>query len=451
MAREGALAPAEELSVLPRGWRWVRLRELIDEDRGICYGIVQPGRHDPSGVPMVNSRDVVGGRVSPRIEFRVSLELHNQYRRSTIRGGEVLLTLVGANFGQVALAPAHLAGFNCSRPVGILPVVESPAFVALCLRSPLARRYMDSWANTTAQPTLNLEDVASLPIPLPPKSQRDAITHILGTLDDKIELNRRMSETLEAMARALFKSWFVDFDPVRTKAEGRDPGLAKQLTDLFPAGLVGSELGGIPEGWKVGTLADSIEVLRDPVNPLESPATPFRHFSIPAFDEGQGPVDELGGAIRSQKWSVEPGVVLLSKLNPEIERVWLVDVKPAEAAVCSTEFLVLRPYPPYGSSFVYCFCRSPWFRQRLGSLVTGTSKSHQRAQATSVLASKIVLPTPAASTAFERLAGPLLQRALSGRRQARVVAALRDALLPKLLNGDVRVADAQRWTGSAAV
>ncbi len=93
-------------------------------------------------------------------------------------------------------------------------------------------------------------------MPLPPLAEQRAIAHILGTLDDKIELNRRMNETLEAMARALFKSWFVDFDPVRAKAEGRDPGLPKPLADLFPDRLVDSELGEIPEGWEVGRSLD---------------------------------------------------------------------------------------------------------------------------------------------------------------------------------------------------
>ena len=241
MAGEAALAPTEELGVLPDSWRWVRLRELIDQERGICYGIVQPGRHDPSGVPMINSQDIVGGKVSPRSEFRVAPELHKRYRRSTIRGGEVLLTLVGANFGQVAIAPSYLAGFNCSRAVGLLPVTDSPDFVAFCLRSPLSRRYMDNWANTTAQPTFNLRDVASLPIPMPPKSERVAISHILCTLDDKIELNRRMNETLEAMARALFKSWFMDFDPVSAKAQGRTSGLPKCIADLFPDSFEASD------------------------------------------------------------------------------------------------------------------------------------------------------------------------------------------------------------------
>ena len=97
---------------------------------------------------------------------------------------------------------------------------------------------------------------------LPSLSEQRAIAHVLGTLDDKIELNRRVNGTLEAMARLLFKSWFVDFDPVRAKAEGRDPGLPGPLADLFPARLVDSELGEIPEGWEVGTLSGCIEVVR---------------------------------------------------------------------------------------------------------------------------------------------------------------------------------------------
>jgi type I restriction enzyme S subunit len=127
-------------------------------------------------------------------------------------------------------------------------------WVKLALQTPEVQQIIDSRLNTTVQATLNLRDVAQLPIVVPPEPERRAIAHILGTLDDKIELNRRMSETLETMARALFQSWFVDFDPVRAKAKGRDPGLPRPLADLFPARLVDSELGEIPEGWAVKSL-----------------------------------------------------------------------------------------------------------------------------------------------------------------------------------------------------
>ena len=147
----------------------------------------------------------------------------------------------------------------------------------------------------------------------------------------------------------------------------------------------------------------------------------------------------MGEGIKSQKSRVPVGVILLSKLNPEIERVWLVDVQPGERAVCSTEFLVLRSRVPSKRSYAYCLARSPMFRQQIEALVTGTSKSHQRAHADTVLGlSAIRVPAPVIK-AFDKCASGLLERTLASRREIRSLAALRDALLPKLLSGEVSV------------
>lgn len=284
-------------------------------------------------------------------------------------------------------------------------------------------------------------DLAKLQVAMPPLPEQRAIAHILGTLDDKIELNRRMSETLEAMARALFKSWFVDFDPVRAKAEGRDPGLPQPLADLFPARLVDSELGEIPEGWEVATLGDVVQQLRDQENPLSFPDAPYQHFSIPAFDDGQMARAEFGESIRSLKSRVTPGVILMSKLNPEIERVWMVDVTPGDRAVCSTEFLVLRARPPFTRAYVYCLARSPSLREQIAGLVTGTSKSHQRAQVESILNLAIVAPPSPIVGSFDRSADGFLKRSLACRRENLALSSLRDSLLPKLVSGELLVQD----------
>jgi len=302
-----------------------------------------------------------------------------------------------------------------------------------------------AYSDKAAVPGLNRNDLHTAQVILPPSAEQRAIAHILGTLDDKIELNRRMNETLEAMARALFKSWFVDFDPVHAKAEGRDPGLPQPLAGLFPARLVDSQLGEIPEGWEVGCFGDVVEQLRDNENPLASPEVTFRHFSIPAFDDGQWPKQELGESIKSQKSRVLPGAVLLSKLNPEIERVWLVDVQPTDRAVCSTEFLVLQPRQPHGRSYAYCLARSPVFRQEIEGLVTGTSKSHQRAQVDAILGLTVVKPADLLVQHFERAAEPQLKRTLACRRESRILAALRDALLPGLISGELRVESAEKF------
>ena len=297
----------------------------------------------------------------------------------------------------------------------------------------------------SAIPSTSRVDFYGIPVKVPPLSEQRDIAHILGTLDDKIELNRQMNQTLEEMARAIFKDWFIDFGPTRAKIEGRwrrnesISGLPADLYDLFPARLVDSELGKIPEGWEVGQFSDIAIQLRDNENPAVSPDTVFSHFSIPAYDEGQTPKWELGESIRSTKSRVLQDTVLLSKLNPEIKRVWLVDVAPNERAICSTEFLVLKAKSPFQSSYVYCLALSPFFRRQIESIVTGTSKSHQRAPAKAVLTLEAVIPTSLVVEAFETFASELLARSTALRRESRALAAQRDALLPKLVSGEVVV------------
>jgi type I restriction enzyme, S subunit len=242
-------------------WDTVALDQLIEPGRGISYGIVQPGADVRDGVPIVRVTDVRDGRIDTSDPLRVSKDIEANYSRTRLRGGELLLTLVGT-VGEAAVVPKALGGWNTARAVAVIPVRKDIGsyWVRLALQSPALKQIIHSRLNTTVQATLNLRDVAQLPIAVPPEGERKAITHILSTLDDKIELNRRMNETLEAMARALFKSWFVDFDPVRAKIAGRDPGLPKDIADFFPDRLLESEFGEIPEGWAfrpISDLADS--------------------------------------------------------------------------------------------------------------------------------------------------------------------------------------------------
>ncbi|MFA6107501.1 MAG: restriction endonuclease subunit S [Candidatus Latescibacterota bacterium] len=406
-------------------WREAALGDVIELKRG--YDLPQQNRQ-PGTVPIVSSSGVT------------------DYHSEAMVEGPGVVTGRYGTLGQVFFIEQNFWPLNTTLYVRDFKG-NHPRFVSYFLRGLDFMAYSDK----AAVPGLNRNHLhqACVCVPVDSGEQR-AIAHILGTLDDKIELNQRMSETLEGMARALFKSWFVDFDPVRARADGRDPGLPKPLAKLFPVRLVDSELGEIPEGWEVGCFGDLGEMLRDQENPFDSPDTAFRHFSIPAFDDGQWPRDELGESIKSLKFRVSSDVILLSKLNPEIDRVWLVDVRPNDRAVCSTEFLVLRPRSPVGRTFAYCLARAPVFRQGIESLVTGTSKSHQRAQAGSILGLRVVRPRTALVEAFERMAGSLLERCLECRRESRTLTALRDVLLPKLISGELRVKDGARFIEAGA-
>ena len=244
-----------DLPVLPEGWTYELLGSLVDS-RGISYGVVQPGAGDPAGVPIARVNNIKNGRLDPEDVLRISPEIEAKYTRTRLRGGEVLLTLVGS-LGECAVVSTDLVGWNVARAVGVIPVRPEydPRWIALCLRSATLQHFMNIWATTTVQATLNLRDVAKLPVPIPPPGVRESIVEILGSLDDKIDLNRRMNETLEAMARAIFKSWFVDFDPVRAKMEGRKPaGIDAETASLFPTSFEESSHGPIPTGWRITSI-----------------------------------------------------------------------------------------------------------------------------------------------------------------------------------------------------
>jgi type I restriction enzyme S subunit len=428
---------------LPARWSWLRLDDA-------CEGVFDCPHSTPklvsTGPFVVRSQDIITGVFRTEQAARVSEET---YRERTLRvvpaRGDILYSREGTYFGIAAEVPEDARVCLGQRMVLIRPRngVMDFRFLRHWLNSPIMASHIHGYRDGSVAERLNLPTIRALPVAVPPIREQRAIAHILGTLEDKIELNRRMNETLEAMARALFKSWFVDFDPVRAKAEGRDPGLPQPLAALFPDSFEDSELGEIPKGWEIGRFGEVAEQLRDQENPLSSPDELFHHFSIPAFDEGRTPKPEYGESIKSLKSHVPVGVILLSKLNPEIERVWMVDVRPGERAVCSTEFLVLRGVSPFTRSYVYCLARSPLFRQQIEGLVTGTSKSHQRAQVNSILNLAVVVPPSSIIAAFDHSADSLLARTLECRRESRTLAALRDTLLPKLISGGLRMKDAR--------
>ncbi len=223
---------------LPDGWELGFVEDLLAKDRGISVGVMYPGKNYPGGVPLLKVGDVSDGVINPSPEFRISPEVHHEYRRTALEGGEVLLTLVGKP-GQCLLVPLSMSGWNAARALAVIRLRNNVdrRFFRYAMSSPPLQHLIEVYCNTTVQATLNLKEVRSLPVPLPPLPEQRRIAAVLGALDDKIELNRKMNKTLEGMAQAIFKSWFIDF-------EGHED-------------LVDSELGPIPRGWEVRSLHSS--------------------------------------------------------------------------------------------------------------------------------------------------------------------------------------------------
>ena len=271
----------------------------------------------------------------------------------------------------------------------------------------------------------------------PPLPEQKAIAHVLGTLDDKIELNRRMSETLEAIARALFKSWFVDFDPVRAKAEGRDPDLPRPLADLFPARLVDSELGEIPEGWEVGTLAD-LTLLNPEVWTRATRPAVLHYVDLSNTKWGRieafTPYEAADAPSRAQR-VLRAADTIIGTVRPGNGSYAFIS-EPGLTG--STGFAVLRPQVPRCAEFVYLTTTAPENIDILTHLADGAAYPAVRPEI--VAATPIVCPDDEVLARFSRAVGPLLARMAQAERESRMLATVRDTLLPKLISGELRVA-----------
>ena len=301
----------------------------------------------------------------------------------------------------------------------------------------------------SAQPSLNRNFIHPIEVKVPPVPEQRAIASVLGALDDKIELNRKMSATLKAISRALFKSWFVDFDPVRAKAEGRDPDLPAEIADLFPDSFEETAHDQIPSGWLTKSIADMAEPSRATINPGNFPDEYFEHYSIPAYDTGRGAIVERGEAIKSNKFLVLTDAVLLSRLNPRTPRIWMPTSTGPRRAICSTEFAVMRP-KLYSREWLYCLFSNQTFCDNLTTMVTGTSGSHQRVRPESLLAIPTIAPAEQVVQTFTSIVGPFLTRVALAQNESLTLAALRDALLPKLISGELRVGEAERVLAASA-
>ncbi|KFZ36349.1 hypothetical protein HR45_16970 [Shewanella mangrovi] len=402
--------------------------------------MVQPGKHDEDGVPMVNSGDVLADAQGHDISFKVARSIHEKFKRSTLKGGEILLTLVGANFGKVSIAPSDYEGFNCSRAVGVIPVTSDSEYIRIALQSQLVRYYLDTWVNTTAQPTFNLSDVANLPIAWAGKEIRNAIVNHIGSISKKITINTQLNQTLEAMAQAIFKSWFVDFDPVKAKMNGEQPqGMDEATASLFPDKLVESELGLIPEGWNIASIKDFGDVICGKT-PSKTNANfyggnvpfikiPDTHGKI-FITETSDTLTQAGDESQPKKRIPENSICV--SCIATVGQVFIT-TKPSH-----TNQQINSVVPKDQNSLYYLLFYFKGLNKHFHDLASGGSATLNMNTSTF---SKVVLvrPTPDVLEAFHNAISGLMEKMLSNQLENATLSELRDTLLPKLLSGEVEL------------
>lgn len=314
----------------------------------------------------------------------------------------------------------------------------------------------------TSVPHISASQIKEFAFRLPPIAEQRAIAHVLGTLDDKIECNRRLNRTLEGIVRALFKSWFIDFDPVidnalaagnpipdeladraalrQLAAEEHAKPLPDDLRALFPAEFTHTDtMGWIPKGWEVAPFSRIARLKAKTVNPGNSPDQVWVHFSIPAFDDGRQPVHDRGETIKSGKYLVPPCCVLASKLNPQFPRVWLPDVSDPAVSICSTEFMPFVPKTESELPFLYAFLSSEAAQAEITNRVTGSTGSRQRVKPKEIAEMPVLVPPQALRQRLSLATSRHLDRLLNNMRSIAKLSALRGTLLPKLLTGEIEL------------
>lgn len=385
-----------------------------------------------SGVPVVKIANVKDGRLEMDGCSFVLQRTADHARDSKLHAGDILIAMTGY-IGDVAMVRDENLPVLLNQRVGRFVVRDQRRldshFLFYLLRNPEVRQEIEGLGYGSAQPNVSPTLIHGVKIPLPPLPEQRAIAHILGTLDDRIEANRRMAATLEETARALFRAWFVTFEPVRAKAEGRWrpgqtlPGLPASLYDLFPDHLVETEHGEAPGGWMEAKIGSVLERLK--VGKLYDQKSALSTGLVPILDQGKR------GSIGFH--NDEPNI----HADPE-NRVCTFANHTCVLRLIDYSFSTIQNVIPFRGTAV----PTEWiYYASEGKQQFEEYRGHWP----SFVEQKIIVPPPQLASVFRDVVDPIVTRIAQNELHSRAIATIRDTLLPGLVSGKIRVKDADAF------
>lgn len=454
---------------VPEHWEFKTIDELLEHPKAISVGVMYPGSDTDGGVPLIKVSDVKNGAIASRPSFCISNKVDEEYKRTRLNGSELLLTLVG-NPGDCVIVTDEMCGWNVARALAVIRLKDTQlrSWIRYVLASKPAQHLIEARLNTTVQKTLNLKDVREIGIPIPPREERDSITKIIDSIEEKTLLNTQINQTLESIAQAIFKSWFIDFDPVRAKIaakqEGKDSELAamcvisgkseaelKKMPEddfaelqataaLFPDELVESELGEVPKGWDATALRNFLEIKRGgSPRPIQNFMAPTGYPWVKIADATADPSPFL---FKTKEFIIKEGLkktvylkkgslILTNSATPGLPKFLELDA-------CIHDGWLYFPQKKHFSDnylyFLFLKLRTQLVAQGNGSVFTNLK--------TDILRNQVVLvPTREVIEKFDLQVGKILEMMKTQCIQSSNLSDLRDTLLPKLLSGDVDVSN----------
>ena len=388
-------------------WKTYRLGDVCNLVAGFAFKSKDFGDYPNKVVkiadiqpPVVNTNDLVGVDMSNYDA--------NKLRKYIVSKGDYVLAMTGATIGKLGRITDDIKAHINQRVLTFRPDGSrvDKDYLYYQLSSPLFSKYILNHIDSeTAQPNISAGSVGGFEVSLPPLQEQRRIAGILGAIDDKIENNRRINTNLELQAQALYKQWFVD---------------------------------NRSDDWEEIKLGDIIEISKKSITPSQFENTIFEHYSLPAYDDGKQPTFDRGQDIKSSKFVINNGMFLFSKLNPYIKRIWFPNIG-TEHAICSTEFIPYKPKRVDMLGLCYSIVNSEHFYDYVLSLTNGSTGSHQRFHPVDTLEYPLCIPSEKYIEKFESLVMPMYKEIALNRKENRRLATLRDTLLPKLMNGEIKL------------
>lgn len=392
--------------------RYEKLSSLVN--RKIGYGIVQPGLSTGSGVPVIKVNNIISGLKSIEALDTTDPENDEQYARTRLHGGELVVSVVGT-IGKTAIVPQSFAGCNLVRAIALIDISDDALckWVKYYIDSPEGQNYINQHLNTTVQPTLNINSLSEMPIPIYDDNIINSVVKILYLLDQKIEKNQLITDNLTKQVRSVYKSWFIDYEP-------------------FGANL--------PADWELSDLGHIATIKTKSWSPAKNIDEEVEHYSIPAYDEQHYPIFESAAGIKSNKYIITSDSVMISKLNPKVKRIWT-PMCLSKKAVCSTEFIVYEANNKRYKDFLYSVLDSMPFYDYLCSHATGSTNSRQRVMPKSTLKYALYLPPDNIISEFCRIVNPMYNKITTNYIENQRLASIRNSLLPRLISGEIDVSN----------
>ncbi|MFM0140443.1 restriction endonuclease subunit S [Caballeronia grimmiae] len=423
---------------------------FINGDRSTNYP--KPEDYVEGGIPFISAADLSGGIVQDLAVKRISSAAYERLRSGKIRNADILFCLRGS-IGKIAFVHGDYAGAIASSLVILRTDSEKvdPLFLYFVLCGEAAQQAAASFNNGSAQPNLSVAQLQKIRIPMPSLDEQKGIVGILGNLDRRISLLRDANATLESIAQALFKSWFVDFDPVRAKADGRDPeGLDAETAGLFPSEYEHSDQGLIPKGWRVGTVADLGSVICGKTPPTSDADnygsyTPFitipdMHGMLVVTSTARS-LSRKGADGQSKKYLPAGAVCVSCIATPGLV------VRVTEESQTNQQINSVVPNSRWGKSFPLFALRRIGDQVRAGG--SGGSVFHNLSKS-GFERLRVLLTHEKLAQAFDGIAEPLIEKIIVNQQRAQTLTELRDALLPRLISGQLCLSDAETLLRDAA-